>query len=140
MENVLLPPFGIYNPDLRQLTAADINFSIVRPLVLKYARLHNLSIVYACLVVRSYFLSEAESDLAFSGVNTSRAYLCEILAMKLLARFASNKIQLAAVLTTEWHPLAGAPPEVVDAVKQAIGGDEDALNWPQSALEVRARG
>jgi hypothetical protein len=97
-----------------------------------------MAIVYVCLVVRSYFLSEAETNLAYSGVMLSRANLCEIMAMKLLSLFASNHIQLVAVLTTGWHPLAGAPPDIVQEVKQSIGGNEDDLNCPQSALEVIA--
>jgi hypothetical protein len=107
-------------------------------LVHKYARLHNLAVVFACLVVRSYFISEAESNLAYAGVMLSRANLCEIMAMKLLARFASNHIQLVAALTTEWHPLAGAPPDVVHEVQKAMRGDEIDINCPQSALEVRS--
>jgi len=66
----------------------------VRPLVFKYARLENMAVVYACLVVRSYFLAESELNLAYSGVNFSRATLCEIMAMKLLGHFASDRIQL----------------------------------------------
>lgn len=79
-----------------QLTAADINFAIVRPLVFKYGRLENMAVIYACMVVRSHFLAEAESHLAYSGVNFSRATLCELLAMKLLGNFASSRIQLVA--------------------------------------------
>lgn len=122
----------------RQLTASDINFSIVRPLVFKYARLKNMAVVYACLVVRSYFLAEAESDLAFVNVMNSRATLCEIMAMKLLSRFASNYFQLVAVLTTSWNPLAGATRETIHEIKQTLGGreDDDVINDPQSALEV----
>ncbi|KAF9466490.1 receptor-activated Ca2+-permeable cation channel [Collybia nuda] len=119
-----------------QLTASDINFSIVRPIVAKYARLKNMAVVYACLVVRSYFLSESESDLAYAGVMQSRATLCEILAMKLLSRFASNHIQLVAVLTTRWNPLAGAAFEIVEQVKHSLGGDEEDMDAPQSALEM----
>ncbi|KAH0585020.1 hypothetical protein H2248_008289 [Termitomyces sp. 'cryptogamus'] len=119
-----------------QLTASDINFSIVRPVVQKYARLRNMAVVYACLVVRSYFLSECENDLANAGVMFSRATLCEILAMKLLSRFASNHIQLVAVLTTRWNPLAGATSEIVDHVSLAVGGDECELQSAQSALEM----
>jgi hypothetical protein len=78
------------------LTASDVNFAVVRPLVFKYARLGNMAVVFACMVVRSYFLTEAESDLAYSGVNFSRATLCEIMAMKLIGHFASNRIQLVA--------------------------------------------
>ncbi|PPQ91007.1 hypothetical protein CVT25_013932 [Psilocybe cyanescens] len=119
-----------------QLTAADINFSIVRPIVNKYARLRNMAVVYACLVVRSYFLSESESDLAFSGVMTARANLCEILAMKLLSRFAHNYIQLVAVLTTTWNPLVGASSSVVEDVKQALNAHDDDMDSAQSAIEM----
>jgi len=120
----------------RQLTASDINFAIVRPLVFKYTQLHNMSIVYACLVVRSYFFAEAQTDLAYSGVMLSRATLCEILAMKHLAYFATDQKTLVAVLTTAWSPLAGAPSALVEEVKRTLGGDEDEVNCPQSALEV----
>ncbi|EGO24559.1 hypothetical protein SERLADRAFT_356145 [Serpula lacrymans var. lacrymans S7.9] len=119
-----------------QLTASDINFAVVRPLVFKYARLRNMAVIYAALVVRSYFIAQSSSNLAHSGVMLSRAALCEILAMKLLAHFASNKIQLVAVLTTGWNPLAGAPPEIVGDVKEALRGDEDQFNHPQNAIEM----
>ncbi|KAG6833377.1 hypothetical protein H0H87_007994 [Tephrocybe sp. NHM501043] len=109
--------------------------NIVRPIVQKYARLKNMATVYACLVVRSYFLSACEVDLAYAGVMYSRAMLCEILAMKLLSHFASNDIQLVAVLTTPWNPLAGATSEIVDQVRLAVGGKEDEL--AQSALEQK---
>ncbi|KDN50719.1 hypothetical protein RSAG8_01217, partial [Rhizoctonia solani AG-8 WAC10335] len=37
-----------------QLNAIDVNYSIFRPLVFKYAKFRNYSIVYACLVVRTH--------------------------------------------------------------------------------------
>ncbi|KAL1668321.1 hypothetical protein GGF50DRAFT_96767 [Schizophyllum commune] len=117
------------------LTASDVNFTIVRPIVLKYARLKNLAVVYACLVVRSYFLGESEVNLAYAGVMTSRAMLCEILAMKLQSHFASNHIELVAVLTTTWSPLAGASNAVIDQVRDAYGG-EDGDAPEKSALEM----
>lgn len=123
------------HPD-RQLTASDINFAIVRPLVMKYARLRNMAVIYACMVVRSYFLAQSSSDLAHSGVMLSRATLCEIMALKLLNHFASSKIQLAAVLTTLWNPLAGAPADVIEEVKDAIGGEDEYDDNPQCAIEV----
>ncbi|KAG6868676.1 hypothetical protein C0993_012179 [Termitomyces sp. T159_Od127] len=119
-----------------QLTASDINFTIVRPIVQKYARLENMAVVYACLVVRSYFLSQCEQDLSTAGVMFSRATLCEILAMKLLRRFASNHIKLVAVLTTRWNPLAGATSEIVDHISLAVGGDLCESESAQSALEM----
>ena len=119
-----------------QLTASDINFAIVRPLVFKYARTNNPATAYICLVVRAHFISAAEDDLAHAGINTSRANLCEILAMKLISHFASNKIQLVTVLTTPYDPLAGAAEEVVAEVKTILGNREDPLDNPQSALEM----
>lgn len=105
----------------------------------KYARLKNMSIVYVCLVVRSYFLTQAETNLAFANTMLSRANLCEILAMKLLSRFATNYIQLVAVLTTTWNPLAGANQDVVQEVKQSLNAhDDDDMGsaYDQSAIEV----
>ncbi|KIJ66723.1 hypothetical protein HYDPIDRAFT_85148 [Hydnomerulius pinastri MD-312] len=119
----------------RQLTASDVNFAVVRPLVLKYAKLRNMAAIYACMVVRSYFLSQAATDLAHSSIMSSRATLCEIMALKLLSHFASSKVQLVAVLTTLWNPLAGAPIDVVEEVKEAIG-QEDCVDSSQSAIEM----
>lgn len=95
-----------------------------------------MAVIYACFVVRSHFLSEAEEHLAYSGVMLSRASLCEILAMKLLARFSSNPLQLAATLTASWNPLSGAPTDILNDVREAVGG-EDNMDDPQCALEVR---
>ncbi|KAF8905041.1 receptor-activated Ca2+-permeable cation channel [Gymnopilus junonius] len=119
-----------------QLTAADINFSIVRPIVNKYARLKNMAVVYACLAVRSYFMAESEANLAFSGLMLSRASLCEILAIKLLSRFARNYIQLVAVLTTTWNPLAGATRHVIEDIKQILNVHDDDIDYAQSAIEM----
>ncbi len=94
-----------------------------------------MAVVYACFVVRSHFLSEAEENIAYAGVMYSRASVCEILAMKLLNRFSSNKLQLAATLSASWNPLSGAPEAIIDEVRENVGG-EDNLNDPQCALEV----
>jgi hypothetical protein len=97
-----------------------------------------MAVVYACLVVRSYFLAESDSDLARAALMQSRATLCEILAIKLLSRFASNHIQLVAVLTTRWNPLAGATYDIVDQVKSSLGHEDDAdMDSQHTALEVR---
>lgn len=94
-----------------------------------------MAVVYACMVARSYFLSQAAIELAYSSVLASRATLCEILALKLLTHFASSKLQLVAVLTTLWNPLTGAPLDVMEEVKEVIG-TEEALESSQSAIEV----
>ncbi|KAJ3742240.1 hypothetical protein DFH05DRAFT_1402192 [Lentinula detonsa] len=127
----------VYSPlSWDQLTASDVSFSIVRPIVFKFARPKNLAIVYACLVVRSYFLGESENDLAYAGVNLSRANLCELIATKLLSHFAADHMQLVAALTTSWNPLTGATSSFIDEVQQVLKCDEEDLNYPQSALEM----
>lgn len=42
------------------------------------------------------------------------------------------------VLTTSWNPLAGAPLDIVEEVRQTLGPKHGSHN-PQSALEVRGR-
>ena len=74
--------------------------------------------------------------MAYTGVMLARADMCEILAMKLLNRFSSSKIQLASVLMTSWDPLAGAPESVFEEVKMSLGGSDDGMNDSQCALEV----
>jgi hypothetical protein len=99
--------------------------------------LRNPAIVYVSLVVREHFITVAEEDLAFSGVSFSRAILCEILAMKLVHHFASNKIELVSVLTISWSPLAGASDDVIEDVKFILGRKDDStVDDLQSALEV----
>jgi len=92
--------------------------------------------VFAFLVVRAHFISSAEGDLAHAHVKLSRASLCELLAIKMLRHFAKNQIELVAVLTVNWHPISGAPPTVKEAVKRLVGGRDDDLEDPASAIEV----
>jgi hypothetical protein len=54
----------------------------------------------------------------------------------MLRHFAKNQIELVAVLTVNWHPIAGAPPAVKEAVKRLVGGRDDDLEDPASAIEV----
>ncbi|KAG8819153.1 hypothetical protein FRC17_010586 [Serendipita sp. 399] len=119
-----------------QLTASDVNFTIVRPLLLKYASLRNIATVFAFLVVRAHFLSSADGDLAHAHIKLTRANLCELLAIKMLRHFAKNHIELVAVLTVTWNPITGAPREIREAVKKRVGGHEEDLNDPTSALEI----
>lgn len=67
---------------------------------------------------------------------TARATFTEIMAMKLISHFASDRIQLAAVLTTSWSPLAGAPPDVAEEITQTLSWSTDSSAAPQSAIEV----
>lgn len=103
----------------------------------KFARLGNLATVYALFVVRGRFLTRIESDLANAGVWSARAMFCELVATKILRRFAANgPYELVAALTTSWDPLAGAPDSAVKAIRDIIKDDDDMFQ-PASALEVR---
>jgi hypothetical protein len=104
-------------------------------LVFKYAALKNPAAPFAALVVRAHFLSLANDELAHSGIMLARAHLCELLAMKLLAPFAADKVFTVAVLSMSWSPLAGAPEAVLVDVKAALGNDAGAED-PQNALEM----
>lgn len=62
--------------------------------------------------------------------------LCELLAMKFMRHFSSH-IELVAVLTHSWSPLAGAPHQVVDQIKDGLPMDDKyELDESASALEV----
>lgn len=87
-------------------------------------------------MVRGHFLSSAEGDLAHAHVKISQANLCELLAIKMLRHFVKNPIELVAVLTVNWNPITGAPPDVVSAVRHRLGGHDDDLDDPASAIEV----
>ncbi|KAG8702895.1 hypothetical protein FRC08_003186, partial [Ceratobasidium sp. 394] len=114
-----------------QLNALDVNYSVFRPLLFKYAKLRNYSII----------LSAASSDLAFAPLKRSRADACEILAMKLLRRFTAvsdNPIDLFSVLTVGWDPLQGCPESCLADIKDVVG--EDLSDRERiSALELAIR-
>jgi hypothetical protein len=57
------------------------------------------------------------------------------MAIKTLRHFATNPMEMVAVLTTAWSPLQGAPQHVIDEIKNDIGDHH--LGRPNSALEVR---
>lgn len=91
-----------------ELTSVDLNFSLVRPLSIKYSNFRSIAILYCLMLNRIYFQREATRDLAFQSVNTTRAALCELLAMKLLKTFSNDGLELVTSLTASFHPLAGA--------------------------------
>ncbi|ORY79327.1 hypothetical protein BCR35DRAFT_321483 [Leucosporidium creatinivorum] len=122
-----------------------LNFSIVRPLSLKLSRGERppSGLIYALLVCRVHFLDVASDDLAFAGVNTSRADLCELLAIKLLSAYGSapQSLELLHVLTLCLNPFAGA---TTDSFTEDESVDEAELarllDWGQqessNALEL----
>lgn len=91
-----------------ELTSVDLNFSLVRPLAIKYSNFRSIGILYCLMLNRIYFQREATRDLAFQSVNNTRSALCELLAMKLLRAFSNDGLELVTSLTASFHPLAGA--------------------------------
>lgn len=91
-----------------ELTSVDLNFSLVRPLAIKYSNFRSIAILYCLMLNRIYFQREATRDLAFQSVNNTRSALCELLAMKLLRTFSNDGLELVTSLTASFHPLAGA--------------------------------
>lgn len=95
-----------------QLQQPTINFSVVRPLLVKLAGNGKppAALVYALLVCRVHFLDVASEDLAFSNLNTTRADLAELLAIKLLSGYgtAPQSLELLHVLTLPFNAFHGA--------------------------------
>ncbi|GAA6052710.1 hypothetical protein JCM3770_007186 [Rhodotorula araucariae] len=67
-----------------------------------------------------------DDDLAFAAVNTARADLCELVAIKVLSAYgvAPGSLELLHVLTTAFNPFAGA---TVDMFASDEGVDDDEL-------------
>ncbi|KAM0788384.1 hypothetical protein ACM66B_001522 [Microbotryomycetes sp. NB124-2] len=112
-----------------QLRQPTINFSVVRPLSLKLSRGGQRpppALIYSLLVCRVHFLDVASDDLAFAALNTSRADLCELLAIKLLSAYgtAPVSLELLHILTTPFNPMHGA---TVDCFADEEDVDDAAL-------------
>jgi hypothetical protein len=139
-----------------EFKSPTFNFSVVRPLVLKLSKGDRpaISLIFAILVCRTYFVERSDDDLAFacvfplfflvfflldafesavptrsllhSSVNTSRADLCELLAIKLLSAYgtAPGSFELLHVLTATFNPFTGA---TVGSFAGEEGVDEETL-------------
>ncbi|PFH51765.1 hypothetical protein AMATHDRAFT_2680 [Amanita thiersii Skay4041] len=96
------------------LTAPDLTYTVIRPLVDKYAAMQNsgnMSIVFCCLLNRVHFLRD--DNLMTASVSRTRALLCEILAIQLFKSYGNDVLQLARVLTTTWPVYSGADPSLL---------------------------
>ncbi|BGP06427.1 Calcium channel YVC1 [Rhodotorula toruloides] len=102
-----------------QLRSPTLNFSVVRPLTVKLSKGDRpaISLIFALVVCRAHFLERSDEDLAFAAVNTARADLCELLAIKLLSAYgtAPNSYELLHVLTTSFSPFAGVSSDMFHA-------------------------
>lgn len=105
----------------------------------QYASAKNMSAIYSSLLVKSHFLELSEKNLAQAGTNASRAALCEQLAIKLLRRFASSRLELAAALTTPWSPLRGASAQLMDAAHLRESDKREVSNALEIAIATSSK-
>ncbi|KAJ3968495.1 hypothetical protein EV361DRAFT_414763 [Lentinula raphanica] len=101
------------------LTAPDLTYTLIRPLVEKYGAMQrdgNMSIVFCFLLNRVYF--SRDQNMATSSVSRTRAELCEILAIRALREYGNNLLELAMVLTTSWMVYSGADDTVMELARE----------------------
>ena len=110
---------------LEQLRAPRINVAIVRPLVDRLWDHELISIIYCLLVNKLQFLRE-QAFQTHQTINTTRAHLCELVALKVLRRFDEENpgreglLLLAKILVAGFEPFQNAPEEVVRENSHAI--------------------
>lgn len=91
-----------------ELCGQAFDYAVVRPMVSQLAKTRHPALLFSLLLARSHYIEQAECDLAFQGVNQTRAALSELLAIKLLALWQVRSFELATILTHTWNPWAGA--------------------------------
>lgn len=102
---------------IEQLRAPRINVAIVRPLVDRLWDGKDVSIIYCLLVNKLQFLREQAFE-AHQTINTTRAVLCELVALKILRRFDEEHpepeglLLLANILVAGFEPFQNAPQEI----------------------------
>lgn len=110
---------------LEQLRAARINVAIVRPLVNRIWEKHDESIIYCLLVNKLQFLRE-QAFQAHQTINTTRALLCELVALKILRRTDEDNfgreglLLISNILVAGFEPFQNAPDEVVRGASHAV--------------------
>lgn len=110
---------------LEQLRAPRINVAIVRPLVNKLWEKHDESIIYCLLVNKLQFLRE-QGFQSHQTINTTRAMLCELVALKILRRTDEDNpgreglLLLSNILVAGFEPFQKAPKDVLREASHAI--------------------
>ena len=110
---------------LDQLRAPRINASVVRPLANRLYDLNDVSVVYCLLVNKLQFLRE-QTFQAHQTITTTRAQLCELLALKIIRRFDEDNagheglLSLANIMVAGFEPFQNAPADVIRDKQRAI--------------------
>jgi hypothetical protein len=95
-----------------------MNVAVVRPLVDHLYDADDVSVVFCLLVNRVQFLREQSYQAHHQTVNITRAYLCELVASRILRRFDEDHegrmglLKLANVLVAGFEPFQNAPSQV----------------------------
>ncbi|KAL9056363.1 MAG: hypothetical protein Q9162_002954 [Coniocarpon cinnabarinum] len=131
---------------LEQLRAPRLNTSVVRPMMEQLYELDDISIVYALLVNRYQFLRDQSYQGHYLSVNTARALLCELLAMKILRQYDEDSsgqkglLLLANILIAGFEPFQGCPPDVAHTRRKTGGWpffvDRGGFEGHTTALEI----
>ncbi|GLB41921.1 putative nonselective cation channel [Lyophyllum shimeji] len=121
------------------LTAPDISYTLVQPLVEKYLAIQregNMSVPFCFLLNRVRFIRD--DDPLTSTISRSRAELCEILAIRTFREYGNEMLNLTLALTTAWHIYNGADPQVIQRARaQRDGGLDDRIG---NAIELAILG
>ncbi|KAG2128545.1 hypothetical protein DEU56DRAFT_818870 [Suillus clintonianus] len=128
---------------LEALTGPDLTYTLIRPLEEKYnaiQRAGNKSVVFCFLLNRVYFIRD-QKNLTTGPLSSSRAMLCEILAIRCLRDNGSSMMNMALVLTTKWQVWSGADPHIVEMAREERDDDleERIGNAIEMAIICKAR-
>ena len=110
---------------LDQLRAPRINVAIVRPLVNKLWERQDESLIYCLLVNKLQFLREQAFE-AHQTINSTRAMLCELAALKILRRVDEENpgreglLLLSNILVAGFEPFQKAPEEVLRETSRSV--------------------
>ena len=91
----------------------------------------NKSIVFCLLLTRVHFIRD--DNLTTSALSSTRAHLCEILAIRCLREYGDNLLDLAAVAVTSWPVYSGADPVTLNLVREE---NEDLDDRVGNAIEM----
>ncbi|KAF9223997.1 hypothetical protein BS17DRAFT_808316 [Gyrodon lividus] len=132
-----------YTPlSFEALTAPDLTYTLIRPLEDKYnaiQRAGNKSIVFCFLLNRVYFVRD--QNLTTGPLSSTRATLCELLAMRILRGNGNSMLDLVRTLTTSWPVWSGADPHVLEMAREERNDDleERVGNAIEMAIISKAR-
>jgi hypothetical protein len=80
-----------------------------------------------------------DDNLATTALSRTRAYLCEILAIRCLREYGDNLLDLAVVSVTSWPVYSGADPAVLHLVQQEDELDDRVGNAIEMAIISKAK-